>query len=179
MNRFSTLSVPLALLASLVWADSPSQQALRDEALYLHANRTLIAMLVEDGVQLAASKTPLQRADTFRTLAKELVGEINLAAQGQNTARVIELTDHLRTVLDKGIVVNLYKARNEIGLASHDEPELFKVCKDTTELLATLEEQLNKAQQNQPSPELQRTLQAVRKSQADMATVQKTIQPAP
>jgi len=68
-----------------------------------------------------------------------LTQEIRNAADRQDAHRVVELGQHLRTVLKDGIIPNIVTARKQIKPGSDGERRLFKDCDLTLSIIAPLD----------------------------------------
>src|SRR5262245_9905192 len=119
------LALPLALLATLVWADNPVGKTSVERAERLHRNRGLIQDLVQGSLHLAAADDPLRRADECSELADRLAWEVGEAAAQHEHERAAELSRHLNDLLKKGVATNLTAARKRIPLGSAEEATLY------------------------------------------------------
>ncbi|MFL5245157.1 MAG: hypothetical protein ACJ8FY_23895 [Gemmataceae bacterium] len=145
MSRFFLTSVVFVFLAALASADSPLWPTAAEQAHHLERNADLIEKLVDGGLDLAQQKSALDRAKSCGTLAARLSDEIQKAAADRDSARTLELSQHLRLVLQRGIAANLSTARREIHPGSAEEAKLFEGTSQASQLIHDLEQQLKRA----------------------------------
>jgi hypothetical protein len=128
--------VGVALLSAVVGADAGRTPSARERAELFKKNRPLIDRLVEKTVE--SSRTPndyVKQADTYYKVLFEFSNEIKKARDNREHERVEELTAHLTTLLDKGLVPTLKQARLQVE-GGTGEAEFQKV---KAELLVQLD----------------------------------------
>ena len=145
MSRFFLTTLVFVFLAALVSADSPLWPTAAEQARHLERNSDLIEKLVDGGLDLADQKSALDRAKACGTIATRLSDEIQRSAGDKDSARTLELSQHLRLVLQRGIAANLTTARREIHPGSAEEAKLFEGSTQAAQLIRTLEMQLKQA----------------------------------
>jgi hypothetical protein len=123
---------------------------------------SLIQILVQTSLQLARREDPLERADLCYSLAERLAAELQRAADQREKARVRELGQYLRTLLEEGIAFNLSLARKAAPRNSAREDRLQGVSDRVRRLVQPLEEQLRRDATPQEEDDLQPTLRALR-----------------
>ena len=128
-------ALTLVLVAGLsVWASAQTQPA-RNTAEHLQllrANRTLLTSLIDRGLEISEAGNPLQRAEQCRKATATLGAELRQAADdpAAEPDRVVELSEHLTTLVRDGLAPTLAKAREEVRPGSPDYERLKKVHAD-------------------------------------------------
>ena len=128
MTRTLLSVATIALLSAAVGAQAPKALLPQQKGELYKKNRQMIEKIVYQTVE--ASKTPefpLRRANTYYDVLFKLNSEIRDARNANDRDRVQELTDHLNTLLDKGLTPTLVKAREQVaGGTGVDEYEKVK-----------------------------------------------------
>ena len=112
MSRTLLTAAAIALLSAAVGAQTPKALLPLQKSDLYKKNRPMIEKIV--GQTVEASKTPnfpLKRAKTYYDLVVSLNSEIRAARAATDRERVQELTDHLNTLLNKGLTPTLTKAK--------------------------------------------------------------------
>ena len=122
-----TLLAGLALWAS---AQSPTVRSTHQDLELLQKNRDLLNSLIDRGLEISAAGNPLERAERCRKATATLGAELRDAAERSDPDRVAELTEHLATVVEKGLAPTLAEARGQIRPGSPDYDRLKKVHAD-------------------------------------------------
>jgi len=156
----------LVCLSGQQW--ETSQRVDTDRANRFHRDVSLIETMVEGGLCLAKEETPLLRAECCTALAQQLATAVRHAAKNHDHARVEELGQHLRTVLDQGVAVNLSETRKHVPANSSVEKKIEEVRRSAASLVEPLEEELEQASAPQEHEEFQNTLQALRQGRAEL-----------
>jgi hypothetical protein len=128
-------ALTLSLVAGLsVWASAQSQPARHtaDHLRLLETNLTLLERLTDRGLEISNAGNPLERAEGCRKAAATLGAELRQAADDPTTDpdRVVELSEHLTTLVRDGLAPTLAKARDEIRPGSPEYDRLKKVHAD-------------------------------------------------
>jgi hypothetical protein len=124
---FRPVTTLLTFLALAAWAGAqgpPPGPTAADRLKLLRANHMLIENLVDHGIGMADADTPLKRAAQSRRTAQMLANEVQAAADGQNAARVAELSGHLDAVLRDALAPNLDRAARDAAPGSPAESEV-------------------------------------------------------
>jgi hypothetical protein len=134
MSLRNLLAVSVAaFLAALVGAQGPTDRSSpAEQARLLQRNREMIRELVDGGLELSEKAEPVNKVDSCNRVARKLAEEIGKAARGGESARVVELCQHLATLLDKGIAPNLRTAADAKNIVESDN-RLLKAQKGTME----------------------------------------------
>jgi hypothetical protein len=111
MRRFAVLTLIVASLTALVWAEeSAPKNADAARLLRFQRDQDLIEQLVDGAVDLADEPDPLRRAKRCNELADQVAQEIRRAGVSRDGARAKELGGHLRVLLESGVADNFRKA---------------------------------------------------------------------
>ncbi len=139
-----TVAVALALAA---WAGAQSLAPLpAAKRLELHrANRTLLADLVDHGVLLGRAGTAPERAEACQKAARALGIALRNAAEARDGDRVVELGDHLTSVLRDGLMPVLDEGTRTVPAGSPEAAKLKAVR-------ATAADDLDWARSAAPAP---------------------------
>jgi len=162
MTRRFLAVVPLAILASLVWADDAAVRPAAEHARQWQRNRELVKVLVDSGLNLAGEDDVLKRADQCAGLAAHLASEISQAAQQREGARIAELGGHLQTLLEQGVAANLTRARDAATNGTSLEQQLKELQKQTADVVGPLEDELQRLQDADSRDDVQRALKSLR-----------------
>jgi hypothetical protein len=135
MTRTLLSAAAIALLSAAVGAQGPKALHPQQKGELYKKNQTMIEKIVGQTVEAAKTPNfPLKRAKTYYDLVVSLNSEIRDARAANDQERVKELTDHLNTLLDKGLTPTLVKAKSQhVGHTGADEFE-----KEKADLLAQL-----------------------------------------
>lgn len=137
------LSVALAGLVSVaVGAQGPDALQPSQRIELYKKNRNVIERLVLQTVE--SSKVPndhLKRADAYYPVLMQFSIEIQSAEGIGEKARVLELTDHLRILLEDGLAPTLDKAKQQVEGGSGVD-EFPKVKRDLLAQIGALQQQL-------------------------------------
>ncbi|HKB04813.1 MAG TPA: hypothetical protein VKD90_21500 [Gemmataceae bacterium] len=113
----------LTVVAAVTIAVGAQGPEPRVRGMLYKMNRGVIERLVEQSVE--SSKTPndhLKRADTYHKLLLDFNKQIASARTEGKTDRVAELTEHLTTLVEKGLAPTLDKAKRQVeGGSNQDE----------------------------------------------------------
>jgi hypothetical protein len=112
------------LLAGLVLADDPPETATVDPLQQFQRDQELIRSLVEGGLRLAGEEDSLARARTCTTLAEQLSREIQQAAREQDRPRVTFLSNHLESLLVRGVASNAERVRSAMPAHANQKKAL-------------------------------------------------------
>jgi|GEM_PF-2138144 len=139
MLRSCTTFAMLIVLAAWAGAQGRPMLSTAEQLKMLQADRTLLGSLVDDGLGLAKSNTPVEKADGCRRMTKSLVDALGRAAGDQDPDRVAEIGEHLENVIRDALAPTIDEAR---GLIPEDSPEAAKLKlvrdKSTEDLKAAL-----------------------------------------
>jgi hypothetical protein len=130
---------------------------------------------VHSGLQLAAEEESLKRAESCNGLAERLAAEIRRSVQNGEPERVVELADHLHSVLAGGVAANLAVARRQIAPDSTGEKDLQQVRDRAADLVKPLEEELRRVLNPEDS---EQTLQALNEGRREVELAVQTPSPA-
>jgi hypothetical protein len=139
----------------------------------LTRNRSLIEALVTSGLSLAAEEDPLRRADQCNGLARQLVDEIQQAADWEEDGRAAELGWHLHDLLKGGVVCNLTTVRDHTPPDSTRHKELRRVSEEAQRLTEPLEKRYQTISKAEPG-ELGRILQSIHDTRAEVDLILKS-----
>lgn len=137
----------LALLISVVtFVEGQSPVALQPQqrAKLYKQNRVVIERLIEKTV--TSSRTPkdhLKRAESYYKLLYQFNSEISEARNKNDKQRVLELTQHLKTLVDQGLSPTLEDARKQVegGTGAAEFPQVKdQLLSQLDALLDTLSE---------------------------------------
>src|SRR4051812_24384000 len=116
-----TLTIGLAaFLAAVVGAQGPKQATAPQKSALFQRNRPVIETLVKETVQ-SSRNDHVKRAETYYEVLRLFSKEIGDANQKAEQARVDELTQHLVTLLDKGLAPTLSDARKQVEQGTGNE----------------------------------------------------------
>jgi hypothetical protein len=162
-------AVAVATLVLLIEVEDPS---LPPDSSYvwqqLTRNRSLIQTLVIGGLVLATEEDPLQRANHCNGLARQLVDEIQQAADREDAGRAAELGGHLHDLLQGGLVRNLNTVRDQTPASSTRFKVLREVSEEAQRVTEPLEKRFHTISKTDPS-ELRRVLQSIHDARAEVA----------
>jgi hypothetical protein len=130
--------VGMAMLTAVVGAETAKTPNARERAELFKKNRPLIERLIEKTVE--SSRTPndyVKQADTYYKVLFDFSNEIKKARDSRENDRVQELTDHLTTLLEKGLMPTLKQARLQVEGGTGEE-EFQKVKAELLEQLEAL-----------------------------------------
>jgi hypothetical protein len=161
MTRRFLAVMPLAILATLVWADDVSVRPAAEHARQWQRNRDLVKTLVDSGLSLAGEDDVLKRADQCAGLAAHLAGEIRQAARQREGPRISELGQHLQTLLEQGVAANLTRARDAATGGTSLEQQLKKLQEQTANVVGPLEDELLRSQDAETREDVQRALRSL------------------
>ena len=105
------------------------------KAQLFQRNYPLIEKLVDNSLKLTKQTDPLSRSENYRGTILELEQQIKTAVSDGDASRVAELTTHLRSLLNRGLLPNLGVAREKTSPGHPNEERLFQV-RDMTERLS-------------------------------------------
>jgi hypothetical protein len=115
-----TLSLTIVALVTVAVGAQGPEPSLRKK-LY-EKNRPVIERLVEQTIE--SSKTPndhLKRADTYHKVLLHFNKQIANARDEGDADRVAELSEHLTTLVEKGLAPTLDKAKRQVEGGSNQE----------------------------------------------------------
>jgi hypothetical protein len=161
-RRFLLAALPLAILATLAWADEPSPRSAVEQARQWQRNRELVKVLVDSGLHLAGEDDVLERASQCAGVASQLAGEIRQAARQREGGRVAELGQHLQALLEQGVAANLTRAREAAPNGTSLERQLKKLQEQTASVVGPLEDELQRSVDAETREDVQRALKALR-----------------
>jgi hypothetical protein len=129
MNRTLLSAAAIALLSAAVGAQAPKALSPQQKGELYKKNQSMIEKIVGQTVEAAKTPNfPLKRAKTYYDLVVSLNSGIRAARAANDTDRVKELTDHLNTLLDKGLTPTLLNAKvQDDGGSGAEEYEKVKV----------------------------------------------------
>lgn len=102
------------------------------KAQLFQKNYTLIEKLVDNSLKLTKQTDPLSRSENFRSTFLEMEQQILGALREGDKNRLAELSDHLKSLSERGLLPTVGKARENISQNHPNEPRLFEV-RDTAE----------------------------------------------
>jgi len=103
----------VGFLAAAVGAQGPKALTAKQKADLFAKNRDVIEKVVTQTVDSSKSPNdPLKRANSYYPLLLQFNQEINFP--GTDSARIQELSQHLVTLLDKGLTPTLEKAKLQV-----------------------------------------------------------------
>jgi hypothetical protein len=114
MIRHVIAIVVIALMAVAVGAQPPKALTSAQKGELFKKNREIFEKVVDETV--ASSKSPndpLKRANTYYPLLLHFSKQIS-SANSQDSRRVEELSQHLKTLLDKGLTPTLAEAKRQV-----------------------------------------------------------------
>jgi hypothetical protein len=112
-------------------------------------------MLVDHGLDLAASRHPLERAEECHRTARTLGHALHRAAQEHDISRLNQLTDLLTLVIGEGLAPNLREAAQLISPQSPEAKRLRDIRDRSRGELSHLRRQLTLEEHPQTLPVLQ------------------------
>lgn len=150
----------LLLLSLWVGAQGPSRPlpAAAHVRLFQH-HRVLVGTLVDHGLGLAASRTPLDRAEECRRTVHTLGQALQRAAEERDSSRLRQLAELLTAVVTDGLAPNLQEAAHLIPPESPESRRLRDIRDRSRAELATLRQHLMQEEGLILQPSLQNTLQ--------------------
>lgn len=143
MTRFLAAWSVLTLLTAWLAAQDAARPSALDQRQLFQRNRALITTLIEEGVDLAGKRDPLQRVEKINRMARHLADATREAIRERNPHRANEFGTHLRTLLERGATGNLEQARARIRVGSEDERTLFALRDASASLLEPVESLLD------------------------------------
>jgi hypothetical protein len=172
MRRLWLVPIPLLFAVAVVWADDRATRAETERARKVQRDRELIEELVNLGLRLAEDEDALKRAGHCSGTAERFAREISAAAGNREGSRALEMSQHLKDLLQRGVAENLRTARELIPVGSAEEQTLNEVQHHTAEVVLPLEEELQQALKKDRSGDLRETLSAIQsgRSQVEKAT---------
>jgi hypothetical protein len=145
MKCWLALPVVVVLIASFGAGDNPPPRpGPAGRAVQFQTNYTLIQLLVENSVRLAAEDDPLKRADYCDGLVEGFALEMHKAAESRDDARVAELGQHLHDLVSQGVAANLRLVRRTRSGDAALEKDLHGVRAQAEKSLRPVEEQLKR-----------------------------------
>ncbi|HEV3145121.1 MAG TPA: hypothetical protein VGZ47_14625 [Gemmataceae bacterium] len=163
MRRFITTILVSAALAAIVGAQGQTAKpSLAEQVKMIQRNRELYKIAVYNGLTQAEKFDPLERAHVSTELAKEFGAEMRKAAEHHDSARVVELGQHLNRVVDQGVAANLSLARKNIKVGSKSEEALRDRRDKALEDLKSLEESIRQNLGPDNSKEVESILKGIR-----------------
>ena len=139
-----TIVVALAVWAGAEGGGSPAPPPAEQASLF-HRDAELIDTLVVGAVDLTQHPAPLDKATRCRQMTESLAGELGRAADARDPARLAELADHLRSMVDEALVPTLRDARRLASVGSPEEKQLFDLRDQTEQAFRELEPRLRPA----------------------------------
>jgi hypothetical protein len=106
-------------------------------------HRLLVETLVDHGLGLAASQTPLERAEECRRTVRSLGQALQRAAAEQDLGRCRQLTDLLGSMVTEGLASNLREAARWIPPESPEARRLQDIRDRSRAELVSLRQQLS------------------------------------
>ena len=165
MRRFVTTILISAALATLVGAQNSAKPSLAEQVKMIQRNRELYRIAVHNGLNQTTQVDPLEHARVSFELAKDFGDEMRKAAASHDSARVVELGQHLNRVVDLGVAANLSQARKNIKAGSALEKALLDRRDQTIEDLKSLEESIRQNLGPDDSRDVETVLKGIREGQ--------------
>jgi hypothetical protein len=160
--RLSLLVLAPALIGQvLADDDSPTPT---DRARALQRDQQMVQALIASGLQLAAEKDPLRRADQCNRLADHYAVEIKQAVKNKDAVRAAQFGQQMQALLTRGVAQNLAVAR---AAPKPDETEIHRLGAWVSITAKGIEEELGHHPELEPD-QMQFTLQAVAQGKADV-----------
>src|SRR5438270_9013985 len=161
MKRFLSVSVVLAVLGAVAWANPAARRPTDDvRRNQLKRNRDLVEKLVKGGLLLSDDSDPLKRAGHCNALAESLAREIEGAAAAREGPRAVEMGAHLEVLLKQGVAGNLYAVLPGAPPRSTRWKHVGEIGKQTMAVMGPLEKLLQQAATADPD-DMRRALEAV------------------
>ena len=140
MIRHTLSVVTAAFLSAVVGAQGPTGPSPAQRGELFKKNRPVIEKLVDQTLESAHTPSNyVKQANSYYPVLYKFNTEIAQAVRDHDDARVVELTHHLETLLDKGLAPTLVHARKQVEAGTGNE-EYRKVKED---LLAQVDALLN------------------------------------
>lgn len=109
-----------------------------EQARRFQRNRDLIASLVDGGLRLVLKSSAQDRAEACAEVAAHLADEIQAAATSGDGPRTVELSKHLRKLLEDGVAANLRLACLTIKVDSPGNQYLLQIGRRTVKATESL-----------------------------------------
>jgi len=140
MTRHILCLIAIGLVAAAVGAQGPKSLRPEQRGELFRKNREVIEIVVDYTIDSSRSPNdPLKRANSYYPVLVNFSQQIKKASGARDDQRVSELTQHLTTLLDKGLAKTLDRAKQQVeGGTGVDE---FRKVKQ--DLLAQLDALLN------------------------------------
>ena len=166
MRRFVSTLLIFAALAVVVGAQGPAAKpSLAEQVKMIQRNRELYKLAVHNGLNQSTKVDALERAGISFELAKEFGDEMRKAAVSHDSARVVELGQHLNRVVEQGVVANLSQARKITKAGSESEKALLDRRDKAIEDLKSIEEDIRRNLGSDNSKEVEAVLKGIREGQ--------------
>jgi hypothetical protein len=141
--RWGVTTGVMLVLSAWVGAQAPERTLpAADRARLFQHHRVLAGMLVDHGLDLAASRHPLDRAEECQRTARTLGQALHRAAQEQDASRLNQLSDLLGLVIRDGLAPTLHEAARLISPQSPEAKRLRDIRDRSRGELAHLRQQL-------------------------------------
>ena len=129
MTRHILSLIAIGIVSAAVGAQGPTSLRPEQRGELFKKNREVIETVVTYTVDSSRSPNdPLKRANTYYPVLLNFSQQIQKANAADDRRRVAELTEHLTTLLDKGLAVTLKSAKRVVeGGTGVDEFRKVKV----------------------------------------------------
>ncbi|MBY0528062.1 MAG: hypothetical protein K2R98_31990 [Gemmataceae bacterium] len=173
LRQMPMLPAPVVAVGSI----KAQEPGLASEAVRrFEKNRTLLQALVNGSVKLAVEDDLVKRAEVCKGVSKYFADEIQNAAVNREGTRAVELGQHLRDLLQRGVAANLTAVVAATPEGSTRQEECKQVGREVTDVLGPLQDRLQNAVTPESQEYMQRTLQAVQDGRQD---VEKSLKKGP
>jgi hypothetical protein len=155
MTRTLLQLTVVALVCGLVGAQSTV--TVGDRLNMLKRNRTLISDLVRHGVHLSQKNSDLDRADETLQSASRLRLAYNEAISNGDVPRLLEVSDLLGGLIEKGFVPSYTEAQRLIKPGSPDYDRFLALQAETERMLSDLVSTIPTTGEQWSHPDVQAT----------------------
>ena len=124
MRRAAATTLAFVTLAGLAGGQGPAVMPVGDQLRLLRADRAVLDQLVDHGLRLADTGTPVGRADQCQKAARTLAVATRRAAADAEADRVTEFGGHLERVVREAVLPALADAAAVIPAESPDAAKL-------------------------------------------------------
>ncbi|MCS7022328.1 MAG: hypothetical protein NZ703_03715 [Gemmataceae bacterium] len=135
------------LLVMSLWAGAhgppPAVVPAAEHARLFRQHRALVETLVVHGLDMAASRDSLQRAEECRRTARTLGQSLQRAASERDASRLRQLTELLSVIIVEGLAPNLQEAARLIPADSPDARRVRDIRDRSRAELSALRRQLS------------------------------------
>jgi hypothetical protein len=127
--KYAFLAAALFTLGGLALAQEPPTES-ADRLREFQRDRSLIELVVQEGVRLAGEDDPLKRARSCNVVAERLAAEIKTAAVQRDQQRAAKFGTFLQAVLIRGVANNLDTARSRLDDDAEPDPDFQRIRDD-------------------------------------------------